>query len=537
MKSFSSINKEWILLFLWSIAMLIIGAATVHDYGISIDEPNNQRYAADTWNAYPSLFGTRYEPEYRSSYDGHGPAFVTLAGVFVKVMQRVFPDAFAPDLWHFSYFAAFVLSGLCLYWLARRWFGAWTAWGILILFSTQPLLWGHAFINPKDIPFMAFFIASIAAGFAMLDHLVLRTRGDAEEKVWKSILKGFANPWVILAGILLGLATSIRILGPYAGAMVILYGLYKAPRQTLAIFPAYFTFAALTCYITWPFLWANPLKGFLQSIGVASSYPWRGVILFEGEILGVNDLPAWYLPKMISIQFTEVAIVLFVFGVLLAIRKLWKREAFLPLVLLLIWFVLPFVAIILTGSVVYDGFRQIMFLMPPLFLITGYAIEWIFDRVKHVVLRLLILALIAAPSVYSIITLHPYQYIYFNNLTGGVQGAYENYELDYWATSYREAALFLNENAPPNARVAIFGPVELEMYSPYSRPDIKLDLWHVAKRQRQTKNFVYDYAVILNRQNAIQVECTNSRTIKTVERNGAVLMVVKEIQPGQVDCP
>ena len=160
---------EKMLLVLWVIFNLVIGSLTVHEYGMSIDEPNNYRYAADTLNAYPSLFGLFYEPNYDSSYDGHGPAFATLTGLFVRMVQAIDPDVFAPDLWHVSYFVTFLLTGICLYWLTRRWFSAWTAWGILALFGTQPLLLGHAFINPKDIPFMFFFTLSVALGFQMID--------------------------------------------------------------------------------------------------------------------------------------------------------------------------------------------------------------------------------------------------------------------------------------------------------------------------------------------------------------------------------
>jgi hypothetical protein len=546
-----SSHIERIFLLLWFLACLAIGTAIVHDYGMSIDEPNNQRYAVDTWNAYPSVFGTRYEPEYRSSYDGHGPAFITLAGIFVKIMQRVVPGAFTPDLWHFSYFIAFLLSGLCLYWLARHWFGVWASWGILLLFSSQPLLWGHAFINPKDIPFMAFFIASITAGFAMVDHVTsqtsdrgVMTQNDApvanapspsQSSFLYEVLGSFANPWVYLAAILLGLTTSIRILGPYAGVIVLLYGLYKSPHRALSVLPAYIAIAILACYLSWPYLWTDTIGRLLQSINVASAYPWQGGVLFEGRIIPAKNLPARYLPEMLSIQFTETALLLFVTGIVLALRKMFKREAFLPLALFLLWFVIPLAAIILGSSVVYDGFRQILFLVPPLFLMTGYALDWIFARIRNLALRLLILAVIIAPGMYSIITLHPYQYIYFNSLVGGVQGAYGEYELDYWATSYREAAQFLNAEAPKDARVAVFGPVEI--VSPYTRPDIKLNIGSVAKKLRDSQNVDFDYAIILNRRNAAGEACQNASTVKTVERDGALLMIVKEIPPGQTDCP
>src|SRR5512134_269310 len=164
-------KAEKYLLTLWFIANLTLGALTVHEYGMSIDEPNNYRYAADTLKAYPSLFGTLYEPNYDSSYDGHGPAFVTIASIFVRIAQAVFPNLFETDLWHFTYFITFQLTGLCLYWLTKRWFNTWAAWGILILFSTQPVLLGHAFINPKDIPFMFFLTLSVVVGFRMADAL------------------------------------------------------------------------------------------------------------------------------------------------------------------------------------------------------------------------------------------------------------------------------------------------------------------------------------------------------------------------------
>src|SRR5215208_6619792 len=171
MTNTKAIRLENTLLLLWFAINLGIGALTVHEYGMSIDEPNNYRYADDTLHAYPSFFGMRYEPNYDSSYDGHGPAFVTVAGIPIRMIQSLFPHIFIPDLWHFSYFITFQLTGLCLYWLTKRWFNNWTAWGILVLFSTQPLLLGHAFINPKDIPFMFLLTLSIVFGFRLVDSI------------------------------------------------------------------------------------------------------------------------------------------------------------------------------------------------------------------------------------------------------------------------------------------------------------------------------------------------------------------------------
>src|SRR5829696_7809500 len=113
------VQFEKILLLLWFVINLAIGAATVHEYGMSLDEPNNYRYADDTLDAYSSLLGILHEPKYSSTYHGHGPAFVAIVGMVIRFIQSIFPNVFAPDLWHFSYFVTFQLTGLCLYWLIK----------------------------------------------------------------------------------------------------------------------------------------------------------------------------------------------------------------------------------------------------------------------------------------------------------------------------------------------------------------------------------------------------------------------------------
>ena len=40
---------------------------------------------------------------------------------------------------------------------------------------------------------------------------------------------------------------------------------------------------------------------------------------------------------------------------------------------------------------------------------------------------------------HEMITLHPYQYAYFNKLFGGVRAADSRYMLDYWGLSFKQA--------------------------------------------------------------------------------------------------
>ena len=46
-------------------------------------------------------------------------------------------------------------------------------------------------------------------------------------------------------------------------------------------------------------------------------------------------------------------------------------------------------------------------------------------------------------NLYSMISMHPYQYSYFNPLFGGIKKAYGNFETDYWMLSVKEASNWL----------------------------------------------------------------------------------------------
>jgi hypothetical protein len=54
-------------------------------------------------------------------------------------------------------------------------------------------------------------------------------------------------------------------------------------------------------------------------------------------------------------------------------------------------------------------------------------------------------ALIGLLPLIAMIRLHPYQYMYYNFLAGGLRGASAHFETDYWGLAYREATEVLQE--------------------------------------------------------------------------------------------
>ena len=85
----------------------------------------------------------------------------------------------------------------------------------------------------------------------------------------------------------------------------------------------------------------------------------------------------------------------------------------------------------------------------------------------------IVIGLLVLPNIFLLIKMHPYQYVYYNVFTDGVGGAFRIYEMDYWGTSYREAAEYINQIAPQNARVIVFGAPHL--VETHARDDLQVE--------------------------------------------------------------
>ena len=151
---------------------------------------------------------------------------------------------------------------------------------------------------------------------------------------------------------------------------------------------------------------------------------------------------------------TETLLLLIYMGLtVLTVSILFKRVALDFLLVVIVGTFLPLIGLILSRASMYDNFRQILFLLPPLILLSGLALDLVFSILNPRALRLVLLTGLAFSGIYPIIKLHPYQYIYYNSLVGGTGGAFRKFELDYWYTAYHEAALWLNNNTSPHAEI------------------------------------------------------------------------------------
>lgn len=102
---------------------------------------------------------------------------------------------------------------------------------------------------------------------------------------------------------------------------------------------------------------------------------------FYGNFTGLTD---WFIS-----YFTIPAFVLVVASLFLGKKKFWEEK-----LLLIIWFILPFIGLALTGRVLYPRFILFMtvFLLP----IIAYGVDYILDHVKNNILKYALIAISVA---------------------------------------------------------------------------------------------------------------------------------------------
>ena len=148
---------------------LMIGIFTLTDYGESWDELKLYDYAADSTEAYSTWLQHGTIPVTGDRFENYGPFFVMLTRLITRASLRLVPSLEEVDVQHLVYFLTFLLGIWAFYHLATRWMSQNAALGATLLFMTQPVFWGHAFINPKDIPLLSLFLLSVYLGVSMHD--------------------------------------------------------------------------------------------------------------------------------------------------------------------------------------------------------------------------------------------------------------------------------------------------------------------------------------------------------------------------------
>lgn len=351
------------------------------------------------------------------------------------------------------------------------------ALAVLLLLLT-PEWMGQAFANPKDVPF-----ATAAAWMGLFQIRLIR---DLPQLKW-STLAAFGLAFGAALGIRVG---GVVLIGPLGIAC--LYWLATRCRErplptalwegvvaAARLVPA-FMLAWLIMIACWPWAQLDPISRPLEALAGFSHFPLSFSFPFAGQTLVTTDLPWWYVPVAFAVKLPEVTLLGLGVAAFLGGRALVRAPlAMAPeRVGLAAAILLPPVIVIVTGAVLYDGIRHLLFMLPPLTVAAGIGLDRLASRLDGAAMRerlpqatrlaAALLCLWAGWQVLTMVRLHPYQAIWYNVLAGGVRGAEGRFELDYWGSPLSEAAARLrNRIVSEEGGGAIAHPYRIRICGPH----------------------------------------------------------------------
>ena len=300
------------------------------------------------------------------------------------------------------------------------------------------------FNHTKDIPFAA---AMMGAVYFLLRAARFLPRPRPHDVI------GF--------GILLGAALGIRVLGllliGYAGLAILLHvpqwragpmreRLSFFAQSVIALSPAFLT-GYVIMIAAWP--WAalaplNPLRGLIDF----GEFHYQIRTLLNGQIYEMAGVPRWYVPAYLLLKLPLIILA----GVVVALLSVLQPGPATPqlpdrrieTLLLMAIAAFPIICEVIAHGPAFTGLRHFLFVVPVFAVLTGIGfdglLEYCGQRNRWIARgAALVLAMSLIWNAGILIRLHPYQYLFYNPLVGGLQGASGRYVTDYWVNIMPEA--------------------------------------------------------------------------------------------------
>jgi hypothetical protein len=506
--------------------------ATVLDYGMTGDEGVQHRYARRVLRWYATLGADRSAAAdedismYGAFFEGLAEAAASLSPLDPYAARHVVNVLFA---------LAAVVAALAM---GRRLAGPWGGALAVVFLVLTPPFYGHAFNNPKDIPFAGTFAVATAVLLAVGERSPrLRLRDvlaaaaaigvTAGVRVAGIALFGFALPlWIAVAWV-----RSRDAEAPSAPV--------RELGRLLLAWLAVVVLGWAVMVACWPWAQVAPVRNPLRALDAFSRFWETMVVFYDGRYVPNGQVSRLYLPKWFALTMPETYLVAVAMGgVALAPgvhRRPWPppvRVRLVQVLWLLALATLPVAWAVLRHTPLYDGLRHFLFVMPLLAVLAGVAAaSYLRARWRHLDGKVgaALLAGLATLTLADMAALHPYEAVYFNRLVaGGLRGAVDRYDTDYWCLTYKEGAEWLR------ARYAGASCAEKIRVAGHS---IVLQTSYYLKKTEEASRLFAPVAVgddphfILATTRFGDHRRTPGRIVHTVDRQGATLGYVFEAKP------
>ncbi len=474
--------------------LLVIMLLISRDAGISCDEILHYDHSLTVYNFFSthgadkSVLNT---PDTHLKY--YGQSYDNLVTIIIKWFHIDDAYGFRHIMSPLAGWLAIMVTALFAVWLS----GFSTGIIVLVLFAVSPVFLGHSQNNLKDIPF--------ALGYIAGTYFICRFL-FSEGRI------SFKNLFLLTAAI--AFSISIRagglLLICYLFFFFLLFALYRFVinkklefseiRKKIAVMITISLISWLLGILLWPYALLNPLGNVLESYRVMAHFPSTFRQIFEGKVEWSDFMPWYYLLKSMSITIPLVVMAGFILFFLFFKNIVMDRKAILYIFLLFTLF-FPLVFVIYEKSNLYSSWRQFLFLYPAIVLLAATGFSRLYDYYRSLNLikwsiALFVLIMSWHPVKFMALN-HRYSYIYYNQLIGGLRGAYGNYETDYYYVSQTEASKWLLgylKAKKDTGHIKIKATYSVNwLFRNY--PEIETSYFRYSERSMSD----WDYAIIVNR--------------------------------------
>ena len=304
--------------------------------------------------------------------------------------------------------------------------------GVLFLFIS-PRFFGSVFSDLVDVPFAFAYIFTI---FQLLLFCF-----DLPIVKWNRII------YITLAIIFATLISDVGfVLIFYLVGFVMLYFISQNPIKkffTKEYFVSFFQLLALLAgmtivvylvdYIYLPAEVHLSIVNPLEAVSLLKNNLHSSLQLFEGHFFQTENLPGYYLLKMIFITIPFVVLLGFLVHFIL-LRKTISTVLLFPEIVLLIAFFFPFFVANNQHIFLVNDWSLLLFIYPVFVVLAVGGIEALLRKIDDFYTNIVIVGIFLLLSIMPlrhIIFNHPVSYVYYNEISGGIDNAYGKYSLDY----------------------------------------------------------------------------------------------------------
>ncbi|MBK8176688.1 MAG: glycosyltransferase family 39 protein [Rhodospirillales bacterium] len=504
------------------VGVFIAAVLTFGDFAISTDEQVQHTYGRLLLDYYLSGLTDTRVFEYSNLYL-YGGLFDLIAAI-VSVFSPL------PDYETRHLICAIIgLCGIFAAWRLGRLAGG-PRVGLLtvVLLTVCPAYYGAMFNNTKDVPF--------AAGMTWLLYLSCRLLPELPRPSLR-IVVGLGTA----AGLSLGIRVGALLGGFYLIPVLALHCLDSARRvgrrqamigagvMLVRLLPAVVVALALMA-VLWP--WSVMAPGNIFT-AVHDLTQFDIPTVLAGHLYSSHDIPPWYIPAYFLVKLPESVLVGLLASVIASVVCISRTDHFLSTIRYRQWLIitlaatLPVLYAVVTEPALYNGLRHFLFVVTPMCVLAAAGLDRMFTLIRRwrtvFGLALTLFASAVVKDVWTMVALHPHEYVYYNLLVGGVSGANGRYETDYWSNFTREAIDRLTDRlAAENG-----GSLPDRTYD----VDLCTSSWPLtayAPPQLRTADDCQDADFFISTTNTNCDRICNGRTIIEIKRLGVVLGVVKD---------